>query len=402
MFSKAAKMAPLYPTPFFFFDLDCIRENYERIAGAFSQSKVYYAVKANNHQQVLLTLRSVGSRFEIGSRQEAEILMDIGVPPDEMIFSAPVKLPSHIKETYERGIRLYVFDSDAELRKLAAFAPGSKILVRLSVSNQGSLFPLSLKFGTLPTQAISLLREGKALGLEPYGLAFHVGSQCERVETWREAMQQSAEVWALAEKAGISLRLLDIGGGFPIPYLHEVPSIEEIAREVLYVFNSCFPPDTELILEPGRYLVGDAAVLVSTVIGMAERGDKKWLYLDVGAFQGLLEAMQVKGEFPYEVRTESAGGKRSPYVLSGPTCDPDDTILNEVWLPEVQVGDRVYIMNTGAYSFVYATQFHGFSPPEIHFISDLEERVVSEVMKGDAGERERRGHRGSRSQENSV
>jgi ornithine decarboxylase len=358
-----------YQTPFFLFDLEKVRYRYSRMSEAFPGAAIYYAVKANNHGEVLKTLVSAGSKFDIGSKHEAELILDLGVDPKDMIFSAPIKLHSHIRDTFEMGLDHFVFDSEDELGKLALLAPGSKVMVRLAVDNKGSFFPLSTKFGAPPEQAASLLRAAGELGLVPNGIAFHVGSQCSCQQTWRRAMESAAEVNEALARDGVNCPALDIGGGFPIKYSDDVPSIEEIAHEIYDVFESRFPSDTKLIIEPGRYLVGESAVLASTVIGRARRADKNWLFLDASAFHGLLEAQQFNGRFPYPVKTLINGQEKKKYVLSGPTCDPDDTILAEVWLPEVKVGDKLYILNTGAYSFVYATNFHGFAPPDIHFIS---------------------------------
>jgi ornithine decarboxylase len=364
-----------YETPFFLFDLDRVREKYEAISSAFGGAQVYYATKANNNEEVLKTLIAAGSKFEIGSKQEAEMMLGLGVSPKDLIFSSPVKLPSHIRDTYEMGLDLFVFDSEEELRKLAILAPKSRVLLRLSVGSEGSLFSLGLKFGALAEQALSLMQEALNQDLVPYGLAFHVGSQCTRKETWLEALETCSRVWGTLEAEGISMSCMDIGGGFPVEYIEEVPSIEEIAEGIRKLLNTRFPSGTELILEPGRYLVADSAMLVSSVIGKAKRNGENWLYVDVSAFHGLMEALQVRREFPYLVKTSKDGQPEKPYVLSGPTCDADDTILSKVWLPEMEVGDRVQIMNTGAYSFVYASNFHGFSTPEIRFVSKFGEQA---------------------------
>lgn len=376
-----------YSNPFFLFDLDRVRAKYESISSAFRGASVYYAVKANNHRQVLSTLMEVGCRFEVGSKHEAELLFDMGAAPADMIFSAPVKLPSHIRDTFRRGIDFYVFDSEEELNKLAILAPHSRVLVRLAVSNEGSMFPLSLKFGAPAEEAVRLMRRAGEMNLDPYGIAFHVGSQCKRKETWREAMEATAGVWRALEGGGVRLRCLNVGGGFPILYSEEVPTIEEIAHEIRKVQIAKFPAGVELVLEPGRYLVGDAAMLATTVIGKAQRGEENWLFLDVGAFHGLMESLQVKGEFPYRVKAARKSVKQQKYVLTGPTCDPDDTIMNEVWLPEVGVGDKLYIMNTGAYSFVYASNFHGFSAPEVRFITERREIKERGIVRDYVGNR---------------
>jgi len=363
-----------YSTPFFLFDLERIREKFEEMSSAFPGASIHYAIKANNHREVLKTLISAGSKFEIGSKQEAAMILELGVSPKDVIFSAPVKLPSHIRDTYKIGIDLFVFDSEEELRKLSLLAPGSRVLFRLSVSSEGSMFPMGLKFGAPAEEALSLMQEALNQGLIPHGLAFHVGSQCTRKETWLEGLETASMVWGTLEAEGIPLTVMDISGGFPIEYINEVPSIEEIAQDIRKLMTSRFPSGAQLMLEPGRYLVGDSAVLVSTVIGKAKRDGENWLYMDVSAFHGLMEALQARGEFHYQVNTARDGQSRMKYVLTGPTCDADDTIANEVWLPEMQVGDRLYIMRTGAYSFVYSTNFHGFSAPDIYFVSDFKEK----------------------------
>ena len=381
MSDSGSKIVAHYSNPFFLFDLDRVRAKFDAISSAFRGSSVFYAVKANNHRQVLSTLIEMGSGFEVGSKHEAELLFELGVSPDKLIFSSPVKLPSHIRDTFRRGMDFFVFDSEEELDKLAILAPHSRVLVRLAVNNEGSMFPLSLKFGSPPEEAIALMRKARELNLRPHGIAFHVGSQCKRKETFREAMETSADVWRTLESDGMKLQCMNVGGGFPIPYNGEVPSIEAIAHEVKKVLISRFPPGVDLIVEPGRYMVGDAAMLVTTIIGKARRGEENWLFLDVGAFHGLMESLQVKGEFPYRVKTAKSSLTLQKYVLTGPTCDPDDTILNEVWLPEVGVGDKLYIMNTGAYSFVYASNFHGFVAPEVRFISQRKERAQRGVVR---------------------
>jgi len=360
------------PTPYFVFDLDRVIKNFTTLAEAFGTKHIYYAVKANNQPTILSVLKDMGGRFEVGSMGEIALLRELGVPASDMIFSAPVKLDQDIGFAHVLGMDLYVFDSDTELEKLARFAPGTRVLVRIAVPSTGSMFPLNSKFGASLQDALPMLEKARTLGLIPYGIAFHVGSQCERKETWVEAMEIALRLWR--EARGLNLSMLNIGGGFPAPYNGTPVSIEAIARGVLDVF-ALFPQGTQLALEPGRIVVADAGVLVASVIGMAERDGKAWLYLDTGALHGLFEAVQSKRRLPYMVRAEKRVEDAKHYVLTGPTCDPDDTILEDVFLPEMDVRDRVAIFNAGAYSLVYATEFGGFLPPKAHFVLGARERV---------------------------
>lgn len=371
---EAMDMAESYPTPFFLFDLEMVRDNYHRLASAFPGADIHYAVKANNNPVILSTLRTCGAKFEIASRYEADLLFGLMVPSRDLVFSAPIKLSSHIRDTFSRGVKIYAFDCRSELEKLAVLAPGCKALLRLTVGNDGSRFPLSTKFGADVGEAVSLMLEARRAGIDPCGIAFHVGSQCERVETWKEALLKAGELWMALKDRGLDLSCLDIGGGFPIAYDQAVPSVEEIAAVFHPTFKELFPADTWIVAEPGRFLVGEAGIMVASVIGRAVRNGENWLYLDASALHGLLEALQTNGTFPYPVRTLRRGEPKVKYVLSGPTCDPDDTILKEVWLPEMAVGDRLCILNTGAYSFVYSTNFHGYPVPDIHFVADRDVR----------------------------
>jgi ornithine decarboxylase len=371
---EAMDVSESYPTPFFLFDLDVVRNNYRRLADAFFGASIHYAVKANNNPIILSTLSACGAKFEIASYHEADLLFGLPVPPRDLIFSAPIKLSSHIRDTFSRGVEFYAFDCRSELQKLAVLAPGCKALLRLTVGNEGSRFPLSTKFGANVNEAVSLMLEARRAGLDPRGIAFHVGSQCERVETWKEALLEAGEAWMILKNRGLDLSCLDIGGGFPIAYDCAVPGVEEIAAAFRPIFEEVFPGGTRIVAEPGRFMVGEAGIMVATVIGKATRNGENWLYVDASALHGLLEALQTNGTFPYPVRALREGDPEKKYVLSGPTCDPDDTILKEVWLPEMKVGDRLCILNAGAYSFVYSTNFHGYPVPDIHFIIDRDVR----------------------------
>jgi ornithine decarboxylase len=362
------ELAEGLPTPFFLFDLDRVRAQYEKLYEALGRAGIHYAVKANNHAAVLASLAATGCGFEVASIFEANLLSDLGVDPSRLIFSAPIKLASHIRDAFRLGIKRYVFDCRSELEKIAALAPGSELLIRLAVGNEGSRFPLSMKFGAELNESVALAQEASRAGLRIAGVAFHVGSQCEREETWVEAMEKASRLWRLLEERGAEPYCLDIGGGFPIGYDRPVPSLESIGSKLLEAAESLFPEGIELIAEPGRCVTGEAGVLVTSVIGRAKRDGTEWLYVDASALHGLMESLQAGGSFPYPLRTLVDTAERMTCVLAGPTCDPDDTIMRDAELPLLEVGDLVCILNSGAYSFVYSTSFHGYPAPAVHFI----------------------------------
>jgi ornithine decarboxylase len=365
---RLVEMSRGLDTPVLLLDRATLRRAYGRLHAALPEADCYYAVKANPHPEVLRTLAALGSGFEVSSLVELRAVLALGVPATRIMSSNPIKGVPFIDAAYAAGLDRFAVDSRAELIKLAHHAPGSRVYVRLTVDNSGSEWPLAKKYGAGGADAVQLLREARAFGLQPYGLTFHVGSQCLDKESWSSALMLCHEIWRELAADGIALQMLSLGGGFPVRHTRPVPSVGEIGRETMRVVESLFPVDNlELTVEPGRALVGDAGMLVATVIGQATRGKERWLYLDAGVFNALLEAIQ---GFHYQIRTERTGPPRH-YVLAGPSCDSVDTIATDVSLPELSVGDRVYFLNAGAYTLSYASSFNGFEPPAVHAFDDV-------------------------------
>jgi ornithine decarboxylase len=342
-----------------------MRQKYEQLQRELGEAKIYYALKANPHREVVKLFQQIDAGFEISSEGELKLLVQLGVPPEKIISSNPIKSEAFIKSAYNYGVDLFAFDSYAEIEKLSRFAPSSKVYVRLSVSNKGSEWPLSEKFGVEIEDAAELLVQAERKHLKPYGITFHVGSQCTNLTTWVQAIRGSRVVWELVRSKGIKLQLLDIGGGFPIKYTKSVPSVAEIAQVVKEAIEEIFPDENiEIISEPGRALIGEAGVLVATVLAKAVRRGQKWLYLDVGVFNGLMESV---GGIKYPLAV-AKGGKVSKWMLAGPSCDSFDVISADIELPEPEVGDKVYIMSAGAYTTAYASQFNGFLVPKTYLV----------------------------------
>jgi ornithine decarboxylase len=351
-------------TPALVMDKAALRQKYQEFRREFSDAAIYYALKANPHPGIVMLLHELGCDFEISSQGELDLLLRLAIPPDRIISGNPTKESSFVKHAWDSGVTLFAFDSYSEIDKLAELAPGSRVCIRLTVPNDGSEWPLSNKFGVEVDEAIRLLLSASERHLIPEGITFHVGSQCTQSNTWAKAIEKSSLVWRGAEAMGLKLRLLNAGGGFPIQYLKPIPSTAEISSVIDKSIRSSLPEGLSLAVAPGRALVGDAGVLVTTVIATAVRDSKKWLYLDVGVFNGLMEAV---GGIKYPMMADKAGPSVN-WVLSGPTCDSFDVISEEVELPDLSVGDRVYIKSAGAYTTAYASHFDGFRIPEIHYV----------------------------------
>ena len=349
-------------TPFLLIDSDTVREKVSLIGQQIKDSKVFYAVKANPDRKILKFLNDLNLGFEISSEGELEILASLGVGPERIISSNPVKSLKFLRLASSYGINYFSYDSEDEIEKLSTYAPHCNVYVRLSVPNEGSEWPLSKKFGVELDEAAALLSAAKEKGLNPVGITFHVGSQCTNIYNWHIALDKARALWGKAEKNGIKLTLLNIGGGYPINYTKHVISIDAIEKQVNNLIYDLFPEDVEIHIEPGRAVVGDAGVLVTTVIGKASRSDEDWLYIDVGVFNGLMES--VGGiTYSYIVESKHARSKKR-WTLAGPSCDSFDVIDKNVALPEPNIGNLILILSSGAYTISYASEFNGFSIPK--------------------------------------
>jgi ornithine decarboxylase len=361
-------------TPCLVVDLDVIAEAYDVLRWYLPLARIYYAVKANPAPQIVAMLDRKGASFDVASRGEIELCLANGIAADRLSFGNTIKKEKDIAFAYQSGLRLFAFDSAFELDKLARAAPGAQVFCRILVACEGAEWPLSRKFGCAPEMAVELLRRARELGLDPYGVSFHVGSQQTDLAQWDGAVGRAAEMFSLLAAADIELRMVNVGGGFPAHYRNDVPAIDGYARAVMAAITRHFGNHLpEIIVEPGRSLVGDAGIIQSEVVLIAEKGSddgRRWVYLDVGKFNGLAETMDES--IKYRITTPGRAGVSGPVVLAGPTCDSADILYEhtEYRLPlGLEVGDKVEILSTGAYTASYASVgFNGFSPIQTHCI----------------------------------
>jgi ornithine decarboxylase len=360
-------------TPCLVVDLDVVAEAYEMLRRYLPIASVYYAVKANPAREIVAMLAEKGSNFDVASPAEIALCLDNGATPERLSFGNTIKKERDIAAAYAAGVRLFAFDSEAELDKLARAAPGARVFCRILVSCEGADWPLSRKFGCTPEMAVQLLCRARDRGLDPYGVSFHVGSQQTDLGQWDGAVASAARMFSLLAKADISLRMVNIGGGFPARYRSEVSPVAAYAGAVTAALTKHFGNHVpEIIVEPGRSLVGDAGIIQSEVVLIADKGDggKRWVYLDAGKFNGLAETMDES--IKYRIETPGRSGETGPVVIAGPTCDSADILYEktEYRLPlGLQVGDKVEIQSTGAYTSSYASVgFNGFPPMRTYCI----------------------------------
>ncbi|SHM94494.1 type III PLP-dependent enzyme [Phytopseudomonas punonensis] len=368
-FNKMKAFADQHETPFVVIDTAIIKQAYDDLRAGFEFAKVYYAVKANPAIEIIELLRDKGSNFDIASIYELDKVLSAGVSPDRMSYGNTIKKARDVRYFYEKGVRLFATDSEADLRNIAKAAPGSKIYVRILTEGSTSAdWPLSRKFGCQTDMAMDLLILAKQLGLVPYGISFHVGSQQRDIDVWDAAIAKVKVIFErLKEEDGIVLQMINMGGGFPANYITRTNSLETYAEEIIRFLKDDFGDELpEIILEPGRSLIANAGILVSEVVLVARKSRtavERWVYTDVGKFSGLIETMDEAIKFP--VWTEKKG-EMEEVVIAGPTCDSADIMYEhyKYGLPlNLASGDRLYWFSTGAYTTSYsAVEFNGFPP----------------------------------------
>ena len=368
-FQRMKAFADTQETPFVVIDTAIISQAYDDLRAGFEFAKVYYAVKANPAVEIIDLLKEKGSSFDIASIYELDKVMGRGVSPDRISYGNTIKKSKDIRYFYEKGVRLFATDSEADLRNIAKAAPGAKVYVRILTEGSTTAdWPLSRKFGCQTDMAMDLLILARDLGLVPYGISFHVGSQQRDISVWDAAIAKVKVIFErLKEEDGIELKMINMGGGFPANYITRTNSLETYAEEIIRFLKEDFGDDLpEIILEPGRSLIANAGILVSEVVLVARKSRtavERWVYVDVGMFSGLIETMGEAIKFP--LYTEKKG-EMEEVVIAGPTCDSADIMYEnyKYGLPlNLAIGDRVYWLSTGAYTTSYsAVEFNGFPP----------------------------------------
>ena len=374
-FDRIKAFADTKETPFLVVDTATVERQYDELIEAFPYANVYYAVKANPAPEIISLLHKRGSKFDIASIYELDRALSLGVPPENVSYGNTIKKSRDIRYFFNKGVRMFATDSEADLRNIAKAAPGARVYVRiLTEGTQTADWPLSRKFGCQTDMAMDLLVLARDLGLEPYGVSFHVGSQQRDIGTWDAAIGKVKLIFErLREEDGIVLKMINMGGGFPANYVTRTNDLATYAEEITRYLEEDFGDELpEIVLEPGRSLVSNAGILVSEVVLISRKSRtslNRWVFTDVGKFSGLIETLGESIKFP--IYTEKKG-ELEEVVLAGPTCDSADIMYEDHKYPlplNLSIEDRLYWFSTGAYTTSYsAVEFNGFPPLQAYYI----------------------------------
>ena len=341
-----------------------LKGNVSRFRSAMPNIRPHYAVKANPNREVLEAVLSAGSFFEVASISEIDAMFDLNVDMETVLYSNPVKSVPSIRHAAKAGLIWYSVDCAEEVKKIASLKSDAKLYLRIKVCNEGSIWPLTGKFGADSNDTSLIIQTAKELGMKILGVTFHVGSQCTNLSNWAKAIKIGANILRELSMHGFKPEMLNIGGGYPLQINGTEPSIEDIGKSITKAVN-CLPSKIQILAEPGRFFAGSAGCLVTQVVGIANRSGKRWVYLDAGIYGGLME---LKADFPISLVSERCG-EQALWTVAGPSCDSLD-VMGEKWLPKhTQVSDLIYIPNMGAYSTSCASSFNGFPPPTLSIIN---------------------------------
>ncbi len=354
-------MKPEVKTPLLVCSKEKIKEKYRLLSSCLPGVQHFYAAKANFHPKIIRIAVSLGMGLDVSSPGELRLAEENSLPGEKVLYTQPIKKEEEIALAKEYGVKALIFDNPQEAKKIARVWPSAPVLLRIKVENPFCVVNLSEKFGADPAQSKDLILFVRDLGLRIRGIAFHVGSQTTNPTPYFETLKIVRRLFNIAAGEGIYFDLLDIGGGFPIAYRQPIMAAESFFQPIRATLENYFP-STEIVSEPGRFIVGDACYLITKVVGKAIRKGMHWYYIDDGLYGSFSGKVYDHADYPIHPLKE---GERKPSVIAGPTCDSFDVVYREVYLPELDVGDYIIFKSMGAYTWASASNFNGLEKPQL-------------------------------------
>lgn len=366
-------LAQEYGTPLLVLSLEQIEKNYRLLRTHLPRVKVFYAIKANPHRRILELMRDLGSNFDVASDGEIMELSSLCVDGSRMIYANPMKTVNGLRACRNAGVGKMTFDSAGEIDKMARECPGATVLLRIRIDNSSAHVDLNKKFGAAREQALELLLKARDAGLDAAGIAFHVGSQTTSADPYLYALDIAREIFEEAAAAGMQLRIMDIGGGFPIPEPKVRFNLQEMLNQINARLDEDFP-GVEIWAEPGRFICGTAVNLITSVIGVTERGGQQWYFLDEGLYGTFSGVLFDQWDFKLISFKE---GEQVAATFAGPSCDSLDIMFRGKMTVRQEEGDLILVPICGAYTSASATTFNGFSKANFVVWEDVKETLMA-------------------------
>lgn len=383
--------SPVREDPFHVLDLDDVVQKHLTWLRQMPRVRPFYAVKCNDDPYILETLACLGTGFDCASKAEIRKVLNLGVEPDRIIFAHPVKSNEALLFAKEKRVTKMTFDSELELEKIAQFYPEAELVLRFRHDSATVLISLGKKFGcNAQEEGPELIRKAKKLGLNVVGVSFHVGCGSKDVDCYYDAIKSAKSLFDFASSVGYKFKLLDIGGGFPGDSDKKIDGYAEVINQALDKF---FPTQSgiEVIAEPGRYYVGSAVRLFTTIHGKkfvkTDDGENHVMYyINDGVFGTLfdwvsLRAVQDLARVIPSITSDKHDKPLLKTTIWGPTCDSTDIVCEDVEFPEHDIGEYMLFENIGAYGITFATSFNGFPSPTIRvYVKEQTWYVTYEIV----------------------
>lgn len=363
-------------TPAYVYDAGRIEAAFRSLDAALAPYPhgLHYALKANSALAVARLLRSLGSGADANSVGEIEVALRAGFIPDQIVFTGVGKTPDELDRAVALGVKTINAESAGELQRIAAIARRQQTTARVALRVNPDIDARSHphistglrtnKFGVPIEEARALYRDiARAPGLEPCGVHLHLGSQITTLEPLADAARRVLALVDDLRQDGIALEHVDLGGGLGISYDgRPVPTLEDYARTMAGAIG---PRGLQLLLEPGRALVGAAGVLLSRVVDVKEYpGGLCFAILDAGMTELMRPALY--GAFHRIAPVTPRAGEPRPYEVVGPICESSDIFGRDRLLPPLEPGDLVAILDAGAYGSVMGSTYNRrLLPPEV-------------------------------------
>ncbi len=365
--ARAVDLAEEYGTPVYVTDEDAVRTNYRAVYGAFSRrmpTRINYACKANSNLAILRVLEQEGSCIDAVSIGEVEACMRAGFSSERILYTG-VNVSNHeLSALVNRNITINI-DSLSELERLADITSGASVSFRMNPEvgaghhEKVVTGARSTKFGVPKGRIIDAYSRAIELGFRPVGLHAHIGAGVQVAEPFANVTDVLVSVaQELESKLGLQLEFIDIGGGIGIPYRpEESPMDLDVLAEAVTSRIKNGTSVQQVIVEPGRYIIADTTVLLTTVVDLKETPDKMFAGVDAG-FNTLVRPAFYGSYHHVAVANNVGRPGEMVYDVAGPICESGDHIARERLLPRLEEGDLLAVYDAGAYGFSMSSQYN--------------------------------------------
>ncbi|CAM2106905.1 antizyme inhibitor 1 isoform X1 [Caretta caretta] len=369
---------------FFVGDLGKLLKKHNQWQNVMAPVKPFYTVKCNSTPGVLEILAALGIGFACSSKSEMALVQDLGIAPENIIYTNPCKQASQIKYAAKAGVNIMTCDNESELKKIARNHPSAKLLLHIATEDISGAEEMNMKFGTMLKSCRHLMECAKELEVQIVGVKFHISSSCKEPQVYIHAISDARCVFDMAEEFGFKMNMLDIGGGFTGSELQ----LEEVNHVISPLLDVYFPEESgvNVIAEPGCYYVSSAFTLAVNIIakkaveydkflpsGMEQtRSDDEPIfmyYMNDGVYGSFASKLFEKFNTIPEVHKKYK--EDEPLFASslwGPSCDELDQIVENCLLPELSVGDWLIFDNMGSGTLGQQSAFNDFQRPPIYYM----------------------------------